>query len=570
MTTTTRATVRQRAGDAVIAALKAEGVEYVFGLVGSHVVEIYDALVDAPEIKHITVKHETTASGMADAYGRLTGKPGVCLVTAGPGATNSLTGVAQAYMAASPLIHISGAVPRGASFESFHGVDRDDFLVPTFAQVTKWSVAVERAEDIPDTFARAFAIATSDRPGPVHIEIPQNVLSGEASDIPVYEPARVEHVGLERDVLDTIVERIATSKQPVIWAGKGVKATFAHQELAELAELLEAPVILSGDAAGGLPDNHPLSTGQHSLYQLTPFQREIAAEADLVLVVGERGGTGHADRIFASVNAPVGGIWLGNAGEGPDARSSFGAVAHVRTALDQLIEAAGGLQRGQDPELRARLENGRRQMREAVMEWVRAEFGRRRPMHYGIALEALRDFVDDDTIICGDIGEHNQWTRLLVETRNRTTLIPEGYWGAMGFGLPGAMTAKLAYPDKKVACVTGDGCFLMASSDFATAVEYGINPVIIILNDRQYGMIVGMQRGAYGRISNTSLDGPDFVAFARAFGGDGMRVDEPEQMSEALERGFASDVIFVIDARCDFDFPSYNFDRALEYVKDRA
>src|SRR5690606_26872959 len=180
--------------------------------------------------------------------------------------------------------------------------------------------------------------------------------------------------------------------------------------------------------------------------------------------------------------------------------------------------------------------------------------------------EALRDFVDDDTIICGDIGEHNQWTRLLVETRNRTTLIPEGYWGAMGFGLPGAMTAKLAYPDKKVACVTGDGCFLMASSDFATAVKYWTNPVINTLNNRQYGTNVGMQRGAYGRNRNTSLDVPDFVDFARAFGGDGMRVDEPEQMSEALERGFASDVIFVIDARCDFDFPSYNFEIGRAHV----
>ncbi len=322
--------VAQRAGDAVVSALKAEGVEYVFGLVGSHVIEIYDALLDAPEIRHITVKHETTASGMADAYGRLTGKPGVCLVTAGPGATNSLTGVAQAYMAASPLIHISGAVPAGASLESFHGVDRDDFLVPMFEQVTKWSVSIERPEDIPGVFARAFSIATSDRPGPVHIEIPQNVLSGEATRIPVYAPIEAQPLGLNRDVLDDIVERLKASQKPVIWAGKGVKATFAHDELAELAELLEAPVILGGDASGSLPDIHPLSTGQHSLYQLTPLQRRIASEADLILVVGERGGTGHADRLFGAVSAPVGGIWLGNLGEEPDPRSSFGSVADIQ------------------------------------------------------------------------------------------------------------------------------------------------------------------------------------------------------------------------------------------------
>ncbi|MEZ4573031.1 MAG: thiamine pyrophosphate-binding protein [Thermomicrobiales bacterium] len=568
MTAIAESSVKQRAGDAVVAALKAEGVEFVFGLVGSHVVELYDALVDAPEIRHITVKHETTASGMADAYGRITGKPGVCLVTAGPGATNSLTGVAQAYMAASPLIHISGAVPRGASYESFHGVDRDAFLLPMFEEVTKWSVAIERAEDIPAVFAEAFRIATSDRPGPVHIEIPQNVLSGDATEIPVYRPATRDDTSLERSELDEIVSRIRESEKPVIWAGKGVKATFAHDELAELAELLEAPVILGGDASGSLPDIHPLSTGQHSLYQLSPMQRDIASEADLIFVVGERGGTGHADRIFESTGAPVGGIWLGNEGELPDSRSAFGAVAHVKTALNQLIEAAGDQQRERSEELRTRLSDGKEELRKAVMSWVHAEYGQRRPMHYGVALETLRDFVDDDTIVMGDIGEHNQWSRLLVETRNRTTFVPEGYWGAMGFGLPGAMAAKLAEPEKRVACVTGDGCFLMASADFSTAVECGINPVVIILNDRQYGMIVGMQRSAYGRVSNTGLDGPDFVAFSRSFGGDGMRVDEPEQMREALERGFKSDVIFVIDARCDFDFPSYNFDRALEMYRE--
>ncbi len=206
-------------------------------------------------------------------------------------------------------------------------------------------------------------------------------------------------------------------------------------------------------------------------------------------------------------------------------------------------------------------------MRQAVISWVRDSYGERRPMHYGLALEPIREFVDGDLVVMGDIGEHNQWTRLLIETWNRTTFLPEGYWGAMGFGLPGAMAAKLAMPGKNVACVTGDGCFLMASADFSTAVEYGINPVIIVLNDRQYGMIVGMQRGAYGRVSNTALDGPDFVAFSRSFGGDGMRVDEPEQMREALERGFASETIFVIDARCDFDFPSYDFDRALGLLR---
>jgi acetolactate synthase-1/2/3 large subunit len=558
MQTGTRAQVRQRSGAAVVEALQAEGVEYIFGLVGSHVIEIYDALVDAPSIRHITVKNETAASGMADAYGRLTGKPGVVLVTAGPGATNSLTGVAQAYMAASPLVHISGAVPRKASFESFHGVDQEDFLVRVFAEVTKWSVSIQRPEDIPHVLSRAFAIATSGRPGPVHVEIPQDVLLADATELDVYEKTVIEPVRLSDADLNALAGRIRDSKRPVIWAGKGVRARFASDELAELAQLLEAPVILSGDAAGALPDTHPLAVGQLNFYGQTPLQQELAAEADLIIAVGERCGTGHGDVMFALSQAPVVGIWLGNEGETPDPRSQAGAVADIKLGLNQLLEACGDQQRPADSALRARIERGKNGLRNQIRTEIKRDYGLAQPMHYGVALDALSEFVDDDTIVLGDIGSHNQWTRVVVETLNRNTLTPEGYWGAMGFGLPGSMAAKLAFPEKRVVTVTGDGCFLMASSDFATAVENNLNPVIIILNDRQYGMIVGMQEGKYGRTSETALDGPDFVAFARSFGADGMRVDRPEEMREALERGFASPTIFVIDASCDFRHPTYN------------
>jgi len=566
MVTATVGRVRQRSGAAVVEALQAEGVDIVFGLVGSHVLEIYDALADAPEIRHVTVKHEGGASRMADAYGRLTGKPGVVVVTAGPGATNSLTGVAQAYMAASPMVHISGAVPRKASYESFHGVDKEDFLVRTFAEVTKWSVSIQRPEDIPSVLARAFAIARSGRPGPVHVEIPQDVLLSEATEMDVYQPLELPAVPLDDDGLNAIAGAVRASKRPVIWAGKGVRSTFSSDELAELAELLEAPVVLSGDAAGAIPDTHPLAAGQLNLYDRTPLHKELVTEADLILAVGERGGTGHADALFDSSTAPVVGIWLGNEGELADPRAKGGAVADIRPALNQLIEALGDQQRPRDDALRARIVRGKDGLRGAVRAQIRRDYANDRPMHYGLALEALADSVDDDTVILGDIGSHNQWSRVMIPTRNRDTFTPEGYWGAMGFGLPGAIAAKLAWPEKKVITVTGDGCFLMASADFGTAVEQGVNPVIIVLNDRQYGMIVGMQQHMYGRKSETALDGPDFVAFSRSFGGDGMRVEHPDQMAEALERGFASDTIFVIDAICDYNHPPANLVAAMKEV----
>lgn len=569
MTIADTATTARRAGAAIIEALLAEDVEYIFGLVGSHVLEIYDALHDAPQIKHITCKHENNAAVMADAYGRLTGKPGVVVVTAGPGATNSLTGVAQAYMAASPLVHISGAVPRGASMESFHGVDGESFLVPMFDEITKWSVTIQRPEEIPTVFAKAFAIATSDRPGPVHIEIPQDVLLHKPVEIPVYARQEIAPKLLSQDALDAIATKVRESSRPVIWAGKGVKATFATDGLVELAELLEAPVIMSGDAAGAMPDTHPLSTGQHNLYQRSPHHLDLAGDADLIVAVGERGGTGHADGIFQASNAPVVGLWLGNDGEAADSRSAAGDVADIRAGLDQLIETLGDQQRPRNEELRKRIADGRDGVRSFVREKVRADHGQAKPMHYGMALDALIDLMDDDVICMGDIGTHNQWTRMLVQSLNRNTYIPEGFWGAMGYGLPAAIAAKLVHPEKRVLTVTGDGCFLMASADFSTAVEYGINPVILILNDSQYGMIVGMQERMYGRKSETSLSGPDFVAYARAFGGDGMRVESPEQMAEALERGFSSDRIFVIDAICAYQFPNFDLNEAYAAVNGK-
>ena len=256
------------------------------------------------------------------------------------------------------------------------------------------------------------------------------------------------------------------------------------------------------------------------------------------------------------------GIWLGDAGEAADSRAVAGGVADLPTALDQLLEACGDQRRAVDGVLRARIARGKDGLREHIRAGLRHDYGQTRPMHYGLALDALPDVVDADTIVLGDIGSHNQWTRLVLQTLIRTTFVPEGYWGAMGFGLPAALAAKLAYPQKKVLAVTGDGCFLMASADFSTAVEARINPVILILNDRQYGMIVGMQEGTYGRATQTALDGPDFVAFARSFGADGVRIDAPDELPAAIERGLASPTIFVIVATCDYRFPPYDLARS--------
>jgi acetolactate synthase-1/2/3 large subunit len=237
-------TVRKTsAAQAVVDALIAEKVEFVFGLTGTHVLPLFDALADAHQLRHIVTKHESNAAFMAGMVGHLTGRPGVALVTAGPGATNSLTGVAQAYAASLPLVHISGDVPLHAGNEAYHGVDRRDFLHRMFADVTKWSARVERPEEIPDFLSRAFAVAASGRPGPVHVDIPWDIVEATEVKVAPYRASPVEKQAPPQEVVERVRLALMAARRPMICAGRGVLVQRAEEELLALAEALSAPVL---------------------------------------------------------------------------------------------------------------------------------------------------------------------------------------------------------------------------------------------------------------------------------------------------------------------------------------
>lgn len=287
----------KHAGEAVAEAIREEGAGAVYSVPGSHIHPIYDGLSRVEGLKFVTVKQEPNASLMADAYGRLTGRPGVCVVTAGPGCINSMAGVAQAYGAASPMVHISGAVPLDAHLESFHGVDEPDFVHQMFRPITKWTARVERLEDIPGTLAKAFHIARSGRPGPVHVELPrlsdysEYILQEEPAVLPEYKSLGTVVAEPDAGDVDRFARRLLDAASPVIAVGKGVIRRDALSELAELAEKLQAPVVFAQDTIGVIAGDNPLSAGHFGGSQPHPICGMVLEQADLVFCIGTRMGT---------------------------------------------------------------------------------------------------------------------------------------------------------------------------------------------------------------------------------------------------------------------------------------
>lgn len=550
-------TMNKTAGWAVVEALVTEKVEFVFGLAGSHVLHIFDALAEQDSIRHVVTKHENNASLMAGMYGRLTGRPGVAVVTAGPGAVNSLSGVAQAYACASPMIHISGTVPLSAYKETFHGVDKDDFLYKMFLDVTKWSVRVERPQDVPEVMSRAFAVSITGRPGPVHIEIPMDMLEADPVEMPAYHrqvPASaVPDENLVADVADLLWE----ARHPVICAGKGVLAHRATEQLAALADALGAPVLFPYDAWGVIPTSHPLCAGSLRPWRGEPLVVDLMASADMMLAVGLRAGTEVANHLAGHTRARIahigfddeadGGLWEG---------AAVSAVVDCRLFLEKLVAAARARGWRDDVAIRKKIAEYRLSL-EHGFQAIWDEYRDREPVHFGLAVAELGTWLRDDAIVVGGVGKHDVWGRQVLPVRHLFGHVKEGSWGTMGSELPGAIAAKLVFPERQVVALTGDGSFLMSCSDFGTAMEVGANIIVFILNDSGYGTIQWLQERRFGRTYGTEIWGTNFARFAESFGAAGLRVEDPRHLPEAVQQALvlAEETAVIVDIVSDSGYP---------------
>lgn len=554
----------RRAGQLVAEALVAEGVDLVFGIPGSHILDIYDGLADFRDrIRHVTCKHENNAAWMAEMYGRLTGRPGVYLATAGPGAINSMSAVAQAYTTATPLVSITGSPLTDDYKEALHAVDDPDFTAKMFRPITKWSYRVRRLGELPEALRRAFAIARSGRTGPTHVEIPWDILQSEPAEFPEYRPAPVRRRRPDPQVVRTAAEILRRARCPVICCGVGVVRSRAQAEVGELATRVGAPVVVTGDGYGALTDDHPLYVGVLVLgaFGRDPFPAAVFRKADAVLAVGLRTGTQQAEAIAEA--APNDYVFIGfDDGLNLPRRAAAAQVCDIGLFLRALLRELADFKRDPDPGLVGLIGRYRQALRAGLAADLE-NYRQARPIHFGLAVKELFDRLDEDALVVTDVGVHSVWGNQLARIRRPDSLQTVGRWAEMGFALPGAIAAKLVFPSRTVVGITGDGCFLMSDNDFATALQEGANILMLIMNDSQYGMIYKMQRDRFERAYASELYTPNFARYAEAFGAAGFRVEDPADLPAVIEKALRAsrDVPTVVDVVSGYTYPYPPVDR---------
>ena len=508
-------------GQAVVRALQAEGVEVVFGLPGVQIMDIYDGFVDSPEVRLITVRHEQTAAFMADGYARTTGKPGVALVVPGPGAYNAGAGLATAYAASSPVFLIAGQVASsaiGKDLGALHDVhDQLEFLKP----VTKWNSRVLRAEDIPEAVHEGMRQMATGRSRPVEIEIPPDVL-GTSTDIDLIEPELHPGPDPEVAVINQAADLLASASRPLILSGGGVNQAGASEELRQLAELLGTPVLTTAEGKGGFSEAHPLSVGSTSYGWGAAV--EVIPQADVILAVGTRlslhpNSTPNPSQKVVNLNVDPSEL-------NKNVPCTVGIPADARAGLAALAEALRDRDRRSTWDAKE-LAGIRERVRERIMAAAPEQLA---------LVDALRSGIPEDGIVIAGVTIMAAWSGIAFPVTGPRSFITSSYMGTLGYAFPTALGAKVGNPDRPVVAICGDGGFMYAASELATAVQHAINVVAVVFNNGVYGASNKDQATRFGgRFMGTELHNPDFVRFAESFGARGMRVEGAGGLSAAIK-----------------------------------
>ncbi|MBC8444737.1 MAG: thiamine pyrophosphate-binding protein, partial [Chloroflexi bacterium] len=516
----------------VVSVLKAEGIKYVFGLPGSPTC-LYDALYDEPEIRPILVRHEVAGGFMAMAYALLTREPAVCFASPGPGIANLVPAMLESLATCAPVIApctgISGhKVGKGA----FQETDQIGIMKP----VTKWAVRVPYPERVPWAMRRAFSLATNGQPGPVFVEIPFEVGNARA-EMPAYIPAE-RHIRSAGDParVREVAALLVQARRPLIVAGGGLRASGAHAELRELAELLGMPVMTTPSGRGSISEDHPLAIGQVGLYR-TRLGMQAFEEADLLITVGSRNEefqTG-AWRIFPPgakfVQTDIESFEIGRNWT-PDAA----IVGDAKLVLGQLLDLLRENRRLEWEERGGEYAESKHAYQAQVAAEGRCDD---LPLKTKRVLYELNQVFGRDTVLVHENGSQDLWSYYspYYTVLDLDSVVAPGEQTCMGMGVAGAIGAKLALPDKKVVCVTGDGAFQMQYQELPTAVQHGAPVTWVVLDNRSLGWIKFGQKRLGERYISVDYDvQPDFVQLARACACYGERVEAPEQVRDALAR----------------------------------
>ncbi|NCR39650.1 MAG: acetolactate synthase large subunit [Microcystis aeruginosa W13-11] len=522
----------------LVKCLENEGVEYIFGLPGEENLDVLEALKNS-SIKFITTRHEQGAAFMADVYGRLTGKAGVCLSTLGPGATNLMTGVADANLDGAPLVAITGQVGTDRMhIESHQYLD----LVAMFAPVTKWNKQIVRPGITPEVVRRAFKTAQSEKPGAVHIDLPENIAAMAADGSPLPLDSQ-EKVYASYRTLNMAAVVISKAKNPLILAGNGAIRANASEALTEFATALNIPVANTFMGKGVIPYTHPLA-----LWAVGLQQRDLIScafdRSDLIIAVGY-------DLIEYSPKKwnPDGKLPIIHIGMTPaEIDSSYAPVVEVVGDItDSLIDILKRADRQNKP---TPITAGLKTEIRADYETYANDTGF--PIKPQKLIYDLRQVMGPEDIAISDVGAHKMWMARHYHCDCPNTCIISNGFAAMGIAIPGAIAAKLVHPDKRIVAVTGDGGFMMNCQELETALRVGTPFVTLIFNDGGYGLIEWKQFNHFGTSSFIKFGNPDFVKFAESMGLKGYRVESAQDLIPILEEAFRQEVPTVIDVPVDY------------------
>ena len=558
--------MKMTGAQALIKSLEMQRVEVMFGLPGGAILPVYDPILDS-SIRHVLVRHEQGAGHMAEGYAMATGRPGVAMVTSGPGATNVVTPLSNAYMDSTPLVVVSGQVATGSiGTDAFQECD----ITGVTMGITKHNWLIKDAAEIPRVVAAAFHVATTGRPGPVLVDVPKDVANAsmewywpesiEDLDLPGYRPVTEGDPAQIRRAAELMV----SAERPVLYVGGGVLKARAAQALRVLAERTGMPVVTTLMARGAFPDSHPLCLGMPGMHgnftAVTAMQR-----SDLLVSLGAR----FDDRVTGHIasfapDAKVVHVDIDPAELGKVRTPDAGIVGDCRLVIEELIgalEDAGLAADGPRPGSKAA---GRPDLGPwwAQLDRWREEF----PVHYEPAadgglikpqmvVEQLRDLSPEDTVVASGVGQHQMWASQYWRFDYPYTWVNSGGAGTMGFAVPAAIGAKVGRPDRTVWAIDGDGCFQMTAQELATATAERIPVKVAILNNAYLGMVRQWQEMFYGeRYSEVYLspDLPDYVKWAEAMGCVGIRAESPDEVAPAIEKANGiDDRPVVIDFRTD-------------------
>jgi len=526
-----------KASELFLKCLENEGVEYIFGVPGEENLDVMDALLDSP-IKFITTRHEQGAAFMADVYGRLTGRAGVCLATLGPGATNLVTGVADANMDYAPLVAIAGQASTHRLHKESHQVLD---LQNIFRGITKYSSQILTPDIIPEVVRKAFKVAQTEKSGATFIEFPENIAQMEVD----LDPLNVKHFHPpepSQDRVERAAEMISEARSPMILAGNGAVRGRAWEHLAQFAKKLNIPVANTFMAKGVLPFRHPMALGSAGLqshdYVSCGFDR-----ADLVICIGYDLVEYHPYLWHPSRDRKIIHIAMTSSEVDEAYNVAVGVVGDIKHSLIRIGELAtphsGHLMRP---------------LREALIgEMNQHAEDSAYPVRPQKIIWDLRTALDLDDIVVCDVGAHKMWMARMFRCEHPNTCIISNGFASMGIAVPGAIAAKLVYPEKQIVAVTGDAGFLMNSQELETAVRLNTPIIVLIWNDSAYGLIEWKQLNTFGRASHIKFNNPDFVKYAESFGAVGLRVERTADLLPTIKRAMDLNKVCIIDCPVDYN-----------------